>query len=302
MERGWLERLRQDEIVIIDGGTASELRRRGATLSADAWSATAPRDNPVLLEAIHAEYIRAGAELITTNTFATARFVLEAAGLGGEFGAINGAAVDAAISARAAANRPVAIAGSMSCLPPRFDRGAYPPAPVEQEAYHELAAFLADRGVDLIALEMMEDLEHARLAMAGALETGLPVCLGISVRRVDGRLVSYDYPARALDSWLQSLLALGPTVVNVMHTAPEDVGPALAAIRRHWRGPLGAYPELGDAGDSGPLLPSSLVAYATAWVGLGARLLGGCCGAGPEHIEALAAARPQLLGARHPRD
>lgn len=302
MERAWLEHLRQDDIVLIDGGTASELRRRGATLSPAAWSATAARDNPALLEAIHAEYIRAGAEVITTNTFATARFVLEAAGLGGEFEAINGAAVDAAIAARVAANRPVAIAGSMSCLPPRFDRGAYPPASVEQRAYRELAALLADRGVDLIALEMMQDLEHASLAMAAALETGLPVWLGISVRQASGRLVAYDYPQRPLDAWLEPLISLGPTVVNVMHTSPDDVEAALAAIRRHWRGPLGTYPELGDAGDHGLPQPASLVACASAWVGQGVRLLGGCCGAGPEHIEALAAARPRLLEARRSRD
>jgi homocysteine S-methyltransferase len=298
VERSWLARLADDDIVLLDGGTASELRRRGVTLGRDAWSAPAARSHRDLLERVHRDYIAAGADVITTNTFAASRFVLEAAGLGEAFTAINHAAVDAALAACGGSQRPVAVAGSMSCLPPRFDPAAYPAAAAELAAYRELAALLAARGVDLIALEMIEDAEHGSLALRAALETGLPVWLGISTRRDGGRIVAYDYPDHGLETWLGPLLAMQPAVVNVMHTDPSDVAETLAAIRRGWAGPLGVYPELKASDGSAGRDPAALVDRACSWVGQGARLLGGCCGAGPEHIAALAAARPRILAAR----
>lgn len=296
MERGWLDRLQNDDVVLTDGGTGSELRRRGVPMSPEAWSGLAASDSESTLRAIHEDFIRAGADVITTNTFATSRFVLQSAGLAEQFVTLNRLAVGTAMAARAAAaNRPIAIAGSMSCFPPRFDRKAYPPRAVERDAYRELAALLADCGVDAIALEMMQDDEHAGLALSAALETGLPVWLGVSARCRSGQLVAYDYPGRSLDSVLEALIPRGPTVVTVMHTPIDAVGSVLAAIKRHWSGPLGAYPEL-SAADT----PESLVARALEWVGSGARLIGGCCGSGPEHIAALSEVRGRLLAARLP--
>ena len=85
-----------------------------------------------------------------------------------------------------AAQHPVAIAGAISCLPPRLNTAAYPDAQKERDAYRELAHFLAEEGVDLIALEMMEDAHHASMAMEAALEVGLPIWLGISTRFRNG--------------------------------------------------------------------------------------------------------------------
>ena len=304
MTRDWLERLHRNDIVLIDGGTGSELQRRGVAMNPQAWSGLASRESQATLRAIHADFIRAGADIITTNTFGTTRFVLDAAGFGAAFDDINRSAVEAALEAReCAADHPVAIAGSLSCLPPGFDDEAYPSAPLERAAYLELAHLLADLGVDLIVLEMIQDLEHGRRALEAALATGLPVCLGVSARRSDSGLVCFDYPDRGFGSVVDGLLELRPAVINVMHTPPADVGTALEAVRQHWPGPIGAYPELGDLAEPGwqhadGLSPEGLADLAVDWVGQGARLLGGCCGTGPEHIAALAEARPRLLEAR----
>ena len=307
MEATWLERLRSDDIILMDGGTGSELQRRGIAMSPIAWSGVASADSCTTLRDIHADYIRAGADIVTTNTFATTRFVLEAAGFGEEFEAINRRAIGAAVEARdTVAGRPVAIAGSISCLPPGFDVAGYPPPEVELEAYRELAVFLARSGVDLIALEMLQDAEHGLRALAAAQETGLPVCLGVSARRAGARLACYDYPEEDFEAVVRGLVELAPKAVSVMHTPPDDVGAALEAVKRAWHGPLGAYPELGDFAApnwrfSDAVSPATLVELAVGWVGQGVRLLGGCCGTGPEHIAALAAARPRLLEARRER-
>ena len=273
-------------------------------MSPAAWSGLASRQNYDTLRSIHADFIRAGADVITTNTFGTTRFVLNAADFGAAFEDINRSAVEAALEARdLAADRPVAIAGSISCLPPRFDDEAYPSATIERDAYAELAQLLAEFGVDLIALEMIQDLEHGRRALEAALATGLPVCLGVSARRTDARLGCFDYPERDFSAVVESLAKLEPAVVNVMHTPPVDVGVALDAVKQRSRGPFGAYPELGDFAESDRqhsegLSPEDLVELALGWVARGARLLGGCCGAQPEHIAALANGRPRLLEAR----
>src|SRR5690606_23309937 len=91
-----------------------------------AWSGPAALAHFDTLVDIHADYIVAGADVITANTFATSRFVLDAAGFGRDFAAINRASVAAAQRARDRCARGVAIAGSISCLPPGFDVAGYP--------------------------------------------------------------------------------------------------------------------------------------------------------------------------------
>jgi len=306
VDRTWLNRLRADDIVLLDGGTGSELQRRGVAMNRDAWSGVAAYTHKELLREIHADYIRAGAEIITTNTFATSRFVLEAAGLGDEFSRVNALAIEAAVEGRdMAAQSAVAIAGSISCFPPRNDVAAYPEAAKERDGYRELADVLAEGGVDLIALEMMEDTHHAVMAMEAALEIGLPVWLGVSCRFADDgeTLVGFDFPETPVAEPLDALLPMGATVVNIMHTDPEATAPAVSEVRTRWSGPLGVYPELGDF--SAPnwnftnlMSPEDFAQTAAQWVGQGARLLGGCCGTTPDHIRALRDALPDLLEAR----
>ncbi len=310
----WRDRLASGRVLLLDGGTGSELRRRGYAHHAQAWSAPAALTDFELLRSIQSDYIAAGADVITTNTFAASRFVLEAAGLGERTVEVVERAVAAAREARDASGRDVAIAGSMSCLPPRFDPRAYPSARTESDAYRELAGQLADEGVDLIALEMLEDTEHAARACEAARATGLPIWLGVSCRlRDDGALAAFDFPETPLTRVLDALLSFAPDAVNIMHSPPGAIAPALRALRARSRTVLGAYPELeggvtdfagariaASADDSmragtppatrATLSPTEIAALASYWIVAGARIVGGCCGATPSHVRALRAA------------
>src|SRR5262245_61160009 len=95
-QQAWQQTLARGGTVVLDGGTGTELRRRGMALGDTTWSALAALTHYDLLRTIHADYVAAGADVITTNTFATTRFVLEAAGHGKEFARINARAVTAA--------------------------------------------------------------------------------------------------------------------------------------------------------------------------------------------------------------
>ena len=288
----WQDILAGNGTLLVDGGTGSELRRRGMALDAAAWSGLASLTHYELLRTIHADYIAAGADVVTTNTFATTRFVLAATGHDAEFATINARAVAAAREAREARGREVAIAGSISCLPPRFDVHAYPHERAESAAYFELAETLAEAGVDCLALEMMQETRHAPLACEAARRTGLPFWIGVSCRSgAGGALVGFDFPLVALTTCLDALLPFGPAAVAVMHTPIATIEPALHTIRARWAGIMGAYPEIGDGDPATPLSvsPIDFARDAETWRTAGARILGGCCGTTPDHVRALAA-------------
>jgi homocysteine S-methyltransferase len=286
----WQTALARGATLVLDGGTGSELRRRGVPLDPVAWSALAPLTHYALLREIHADYIAAGADVVTTSTFATTRFLLEAAGHGDDFAAVNARAVAAAREARAASGREVAIAGSISCLPPGFDVHAYPDERTESAAYRELAETLAEAGADLLLLEMMQETRHAPLACEAARGVGLPFWIGVSCRvGAGGALVGFDFPLVPLSTTLDALLPFAPDAIAVMHTPIAAVAPALREIGARSSGPLGAYPEIGDG--STPMeavSPAELAAHARAWAEAGAGIIGGCCGTRPAHIRALA--------------
>src|SRR5215204_4880549 len=94
------QRLEEGEVVILDGATGTELERRGAPMDDAAWDAAALATHPDMVREVHEDYIRAGADVIITNTFATARHVLEPAGMGGQFRELNTRAVTLAKEAR----------------------------------------------------------------------------------------------------------------------------------------------------------------------------------------------------------
>jgi homocysteine S-methyltransferase len=290
-QQGWQTVLARGGTLVLDGGTGSELRRRGVPLDPAVWSALAPLTHYDVLRTIHADYIAAGADVVTTSTFATTRFVLEAAGHGGAFATVNARAVAAARDARDESGREVAIAGSISCLPPGFDVHAYPDERTESAAYRELAETLAEAGADLLLLEMMQETRHAPLACEAARSVGLPVWLGVSCRvGAAGALVGFDFPLVPLSATLDALLPFAPNAIAVMHSPVAAVVPALQEMRARSSAPLGAYPEIGDgSAATEAVTPAELAVQARAWRQAGARIVGGCCGTQAAHIRALAA-------------
>ena len=247
MKESWQETLDSDEILLIDGGMGTELQQRGVPMDKVAWSGAAVLSHPHVVREIHEDYIRAGAQVIITNTFGSTRQMLEPAGYGDQVAAVHRDAVRLAQEARDNVGRPdIAIAGSISTEPPAFDRTAFLEPDAELAAYREAAGLLADAGVDLIALEMIVEATHARRAVLAAKETGLPVWLGIGCKKwEDGEIVSFDQPDLAFGAILDELLPEKPDVVNIMHSEIDAIPEAIEQLRARWDGPVGVYPESG---------------------------------------------------------
>jgi len=298
-----VERLQAGEILLLDGGVSTEIRRRGVALDKNVWSGLATKTNPDEVRQVHEDYIRAGAQIITANTYSTARHVLESINLGHEAKMLNLKSVQLAQQARdAVASEPVLVAGSMSSMPPLTSHREVAIDGQVESSYQELAESLASAGVDLIIAEMMRDVENASMVIRAAVSTGLPVLIGFSAMMADNgvdvrslRWKNTDDTTEAHDfgEMVDQLKPLGGLAAGVMHTRVEDTAPALAVLRRHWSGPLLAYAETGKL-----ILPdwryeevSSPEQYATeidGWIrDFGVQIVGGCCGTGPEHIRAL---------------
>ncbi len=162
---------------------------------------------------------------------------------------------------------------------------------------------MAASGVDVLVMEMMRDTDYSVWATRAAIATGLPVWVGIAVERAStGGLAGASRPDCSLEAIVDALAPLGPDLVAIMHSSPNDTGPALDIVRSRTDIRLGAYPESGffempDWRFVDIIDVDDLVTVTRGWIGQGARVVGGCCGITPEHIAGLADAfgRPATI-------
>ena len=292
------EMLERRETVVLDGVTGTELERRGVPMHGVAWSAAAMETHPDTVRQVHEDYIRAGADIIIANTFATARHVLEQAGMGGKVRDLNARAVALAKEARHAASggRDVYIAGSLStAFMPPSGSGLALSATQARADFREQADMLAKAGADLIMLEMMTDIERAAYAIEAAVSSGLPTWIGFSCKLSDNgsEVLLLHSEDETLAEAMTSLMPLGGSLVSVMHTEVEVTIPTLRVVQEHWNGPVGAYAHSGrftmpNWQFENIISPEDYLTEVQTWIGMGVQLIGGCCGIGPDHIRLLA--------------
>ncbi len=280
--------------IIIDGGMGTELEKTNVPMDGKIWSGRAVLSHPKIVREVHQSFVEAGAEVIIANTFATGRHMLEPGGLDDHVRDIN---INAVKIARAAADnvadRPVAVAGSI-CEWAHIEIEKWNATDAIKVSAREQAGLLKEAGADLITLEMCQRRDYSPAVVEAALETGLPIWIGVSARRHKGcsHLSTFDMEDDEFEPLIEVLAAYSVDIMNVMHTPVTDVNEALGIIRKYWDGPLGVYPESGyftmpNWNFVDIIEPEELVSQAKGWVDDGVTLLGGCCGLGPDHIRAL---------------
>lgn len=274
-----------------------ELAARGVDTSSGLWSARALQSSTRTVIAVHRDFIDAGADVITTNTYATTRRRLDGRADAGEFEALNRLAGELAQQARDTSGRAVLIAGS---LPPLH--GSYRPDQVRsleeiEPLYREHAAILADY-VDVFLCETLSTAHEALAAARGAAATGLPVWVSWTVADDgSGRLRSGESIAEAL----AQLDGLDVEAVLLNCSMPESLDVALPALAASAGRPFGLYGNgftaIGagfDVADGASipdarsdLDPEHYGAHVERWLDAGAGIVGGCCEVGPAHIARL---------------
>ena len=313
-------RIDRGDVVILDGAVGTALQNAGVPMHGTAWAAAALQTHPFTVRQLHETYVKAGVDVLTTNTYSSARHNLEPLGLGDLVTELNIRAVVLALDARdkAAQDRPVYIAGAVSNY--GLVTGAEPRRRVygtstrqtaltveqTQANLHEQAQALAEAGVDFMLAEATGGMEHRKWVVQACLATGLPTWIGIKCR-VEGDdstpRVGY-WSDVTLDRGLDELVPLGGKVITVFHSNVKATDAALPIVREKWSGPIGVYPEAGredyvdphpDPTGKNDLTPAEFLALAQKWVQEGIQIVGGCCGIGPDYIRLLREGLPTRI-------
>ena len=313
-------RLEGREVIILDGAIGTQLQRMEVPLSHDAWAAIALETHPFTVRRLHELYIEAGVDVITTNTYSSARHNLLPLGLGDKVHELNLRAAMLAQDARdrSASARPVWIGGSVSNYglmagaetgwrDYQYFRDRIETSDDQARAnLREQAEILAESGVDFLIAEPTGSTVQRRWVFEACLATGLPVWSGFKCHRdtADGSLKVGYWSEEALDAEFTALAALGGEVVTVFHSPVDATDDALAVVKAHWDGPIGVYPEAErpdyvemhrDDSIRTKLTPDEFVARAGRWVAGGVQVIGGCCGVEIEYIRPLRDALPERL-------
>ncbi len=274
-----------DAVVVFDGAMGTMLYQRGVFINQcyDELSLRAPD----LVRGIHEEYVRAGAEVLETNSFGANRFKLAHFGLAQEVWAINRAA---ARVAREAAGDVALVAGAVGPLGVRLE--PYGPTSFDEarEAFEEQIAALRDGGADCIILETFADLEEITQAVhaARAVAPSLPLIAQMTVD-VEGVTVFGATPedlGNALDAMGADIIGLNCSV------GPQIILEALEKMASVTRRKLSAMPNAGMPREIGGrkmymASPEYMATYARHLLQAGAKVIGGCCGTTPAHIRAM---------------
>jgi homocysteine S-methyltransferase len=278
------ELLSDGRVHVVDGAMGTMLYGRGVFLNV-CYDELNLRQ-PDLIRDIHRDYVRAGAELLETNTFGANPLKLASHGLAGETERINAAAAQLA---REAAGERAAVAGAIGPLGVRVEPFGELSLLEAQAAFARQVRGLLDGGVDGFILETFSDVSELGAAVAAVrAQSDLPIIAQMTVG-TDGRTHYGTDPA----TFGPALEALGVDVVGVnCSVGPHGVLEAIEALARVVTVPLAAQPNAGlprEVGDRKIYMasPEYMASYARRIVEAGARFVGGCCGTTPEHIKAI---------------
>ncbi len=294
----FLTSLAQSTHLILDGATGTELNRRGVDTGLPLWSAKAlihERDAKILQD-IHEDYLRAGADIVSTNTFRTNRRALAASGNADRAFELTRRAVDIARAAIAnvAADRPCFVAGSISTLEDCYRPDLVPPDDELHTEHSERIHHLVASGVDFILIETINTLREALVLAKLAANAGTPAIVSFVCDR-GGKILSGETLTEATDQ----LLPLGISAIGVNCGPTPYLAKPLAELRAACGNefPLIAYGNIGHADEEvGWINTDSEDAHAYCEHALHwpTKIIGGCCGTTPDHIKQLVKAIKQM--------
>jgi S-methylmethionine-dependent homocysteine/selenocysteine methylase len=278
--------------LILDGAMGTELQRRGANTLLPLWSAEALVLSPTLVLQIHQEYIRAGADIITANTFRTTRRTFVRTGLPDRSLRLTNTALGLARQAREGfPHNEILVAGSMAPLEDCYRPELVPPHRDLEEEHGELAGRLAGGGADFLLLETMGTVREAAAASKAAAATGKEYVVSFLCND-SGDL----YSGEPLKEAVAAVMPFGPTALSINCVSPRVIEKAIANLCAASSLPFGVYANVGVPGKEHSEIMSCDVteeeygAFALRWQQEGAAIIGGCCGTTPEYIRMLAEA------------
>ena len=280
--------------ILLDGGLGQELLARWGKPAHPLWSAQVMMEAPELVQSIHEDYIRAGAKVITTNSYILTPERLTREGVPDQFRPLQQLAIDLANAARDAVGIDVDIAG---CLPPLH--GSYKPdlsrsADFLYEKYREIAVEQVGK-VDLMICETLASISEVKGATKAALELGVDVWTSMTAD--DDHMGKLRSGEDIIDA-IVALKELKPHGVLFNCSRPETIDVILSelAIFDHYGAYANGFTHIGGLEVGGTvaslsarqdLTSEKYAEFAMAWIESEANIVGGCCETTPAHISVL---------------
>jgi methionine synthase / methylenetetrahydrofolate reductase(NADPH) len=272
-----------NRVMVADGAMGTMLYGKGVFINRcfDELNLTSPQ----MVKEIHQEYVKAGAEILETNTFGGTRTRLAAFGLVEKLRAINEAGVRLA---KEAAQEGVFVAGAIGPLGIRIEPLGPTSFAEARAVFREQAEILVESGVDLLILETFYDLSEIREAIFAAREAAGPEMVIVAQVTIDddGTMRGQDVESytRQLDAWPCDVIGLNCSV------GPKAMLDAVEVMAKVTSKPLSVMPNAGHpAMVEGRQIylcsPEYMSQYARRFLWAGVRIVGGCCGTTPEHIK-----------------
>ena len=290
---------------ILDGAMGSELIHRGLELPEHIWSADANLSHPELVLEIHREYVEAGADYITANTFRTTRRAYENIGVmrqergDGEQDAERRAKESMKIAvenAKEAAGDSVKGLGSIAPLEDCYSPELFPGKETAITEFHQLGEWFAAAGVDILILETMNSIAETEAGLIALQSFKFPLWVSF-VLKDDTHLLSGDKLVDAL-----ILIQNYPVEMALLNCNPlQRTENALIHLAENWAGKWGVYPNLGigEPSPGGRITEyesmGNFIAVMENAIEMGASVVGACCGSSPEHIKNLRSLDPGLV-------
>jgi methionine synthase / methylenetetrahydrofolate reductase(NADPH) len=272
-------------IIVFDGAMGTMLYSKGVFINQcyDELNLRAPE----LVRDVHRAYVKAGADVLETNSFGANRLKLSQYGLEAQVAEMNRAA---ATIARDAAGGKALVAGAVGPLGVRIE--PYGPTSLDQarEVFREQLQALAEGGVDLFILETFSDLQEIEQALLAARDVDATkpvvaqVTIGVDLRTPYG--ASPEDVVRALDEWGADIIGLNCSVgPQTILECIEKMAPLTS--RKISAQPNAGMPRAVDGRSMYMASPEYMATYAHHLIQAGAKIIGGCCGTTPDHIHAI---------------
>jgi S-methylmethionine-dependent homocysteine/selenocysteine methylase len=278
--------------LILDGSMGLSLKSKGVEVPTDIWSAHALMAAPDVVRELHADYIRAGADIITTNNYSCTPYYLKRRGIEDRMEELTTLSTRLAREAVEQSGSNTLIAGALPPLGGSYDPGDVQDAATSNPINRRIAKALTD-DIDLVICETMSSIAEARMTAEAAAETGKPVWLALTLTDDDsatlrsGETLADTVAAMKgleIDAWLFNCCT------------PDAITAGIKTLKTLTDSPIGAYANAFNPVPEGWTLEEGGITYdeilgvdayethAKAWQDLGASIIGGCCGIGPDHI------------------
>lgn len=297
-------------IQILDGGMGRELARRGAPFKQPEWSALALMEKPTSVQAVHEDYINAGADIITTNSYAVVPFHIGEDKFANDGKALIELSGKLAQQAKENTNKATLIAGS---IPPLF--GSYRADLFEADKVADVVSPLIEGLAEYADVWLMETQSliaepQAVIPLFAKLADERPIWVSFTLEDdiEDAKQTPHLRSGETVREAVKAMLELGVTTILFNCCQPEVIEQALLVANEviaesgmdKQSIQTGAYanafppqPKEATANDGldelrKDLNPDEYLHWAKVWIDTGATIIGGCCGIGPEHIEKMA--------------